>query len=489
MIVASDNNATSSMHFVQPSSIAGTDGYMDNADWLMSRLNATTDRGWGFMKQKVTRNIAWWEISTETGDAPTHYTEEEAAAQVIYRHKHGDPTAFAFPVYGTDTANFITTESRALYNQHSKLIYDRYGAPLAPVDAQHYMSYTREGDNGQNEMLRISSYPKNGEDSVYIDMGIYEYQYVQLKIPGNEIDTMWVTAEPQHGIVCDGTTWQRATDRIQDCIEMLLRSYNNHDKYICILGGNYAPQTLFNERYTFNINMLDDYTALYLPDNAKNDIDYYVPSISFLGGWSTVAKEEGRDTEKYPTVLEMRDNAPVEALNQIFVVEDMTRHFMQRTFRAQDFRRNTTVVPIAFDGITFTNPHSVQNLGPDLNASKLNNNGGGAIYYRFQRQYIGQDGEYTPDMDIPLYPKKEVVVAGSDSVEIPKLTISNCIFYGNGDINAETQHRSSAVRIDQGGGDALIVNSLFHSNAGAPIFAPLPPNALWHQDSEKYLIE
>ena len=31
--------------------------------------------------------------------------------------------------------------------------------------------------------------------------------------------------------------------------------------------------------------------------------------------------------------------------------------------------------------------------------------------------------------------------------------------------------RSAAVRIDHGGGSSLIVNSLFHSNAGAPVYA------------------
>ena len=300
---------------------------------------------------------------------------------------------------------------------------------------------------------------------------------MQLRLPGSEIDTLWVTTTPRADVVADGTSWERATDRLQDAIDYIMLSHNNHDKYICLLGGTYTPQTLFENCYTFRVAVPTSQDMLYLPADAQNDVDYSIPSITFLGGWSTESKSEGRDIEKYPTIMEMRDHVVPEAQNQLFVINDMTRQFMQRTFRDTDFRRDTTAIPVAFDGITFVNPHAIQDFMDGKNvAAHLPENGGAAIYYRFQRQYYKDGGMLAPDMDKPLYPRKEVIT-GSKKIELPKLTISNCIFMDNGRRSVGAANRASTVRIDQGGGDALIVNSLFHSNAGAPIFAPIPENA------------
>jgi len=489
VLVADDNDANSGLHFVQPSTITGVDGFEETANWLMARINPATDNGWGFCHQEVTRTVDWYEIYSPANDSyvSAHYAPNEAGraeaetALTILQNDDvdgyvADPEAFIFPVYGVDTAQLQSTDNVALYNYYSRELNERFGTLLMPSGTDHFMSYTREGDSGTNDMLRISSYPKQGIDSVFIDMGIYEYQYVQLRLPGSEIDTMWVTTTPRADVVADGTSWERATDRLQDAIDWLMLSHNNHDKYICLLGGTYTPQTLFDNCYSFRVTVPTDPMRLFLPEDAQNDRDYSIPSITFLGGWSTESEGEGRDIEKYPTVLEMRDHVVPEAQNQLFVISDMTRQFMQRTFRSTDFRRDTTVIPVAFDGITFVNPHAIQDLDDGVNANILTENGGGAIYYRFQRQYHDQGGMLTPDMHTPLYPRKEVIT-GSLKIELPKLTVSNCIFMDNGRRTVGAAQRASALRIDQGGGDALIVNCLFHSNAGAPIFAPVPQNA------------
>ena len=488
VLVSDDNDANSGLHFVQPSTIKGVDGFEETADWVMARINPATDNGWGFFHQVVTRTVDWYEIYSplNPGYVSLHYaptTEgRDMADTQLNLLKNGDvegyvadPDAFVFPIYGVENAEIQPTADVALYNYYSRELNGRFGTLLMPVSSDHYMRYTREGDSETNEMLRVSSYPKQGIDTVFIDMGIYEYQYVQLRLPGSEIDTMWVTTTPRADVVADGTSWERATDRLQDAIDWLMLSQNNHDKYICLLGGTYTPQTLFDNCYTFRVTVPTDPLQLYLPENAQNDQDYSIPSITFLGGWSTESESEGRNTEKYPTIMEMRDHVVPEAQNQLFMIGDMTRQFMQRTFRATDFRRDTTVIPVAFDGITFVNPHAIQDLDDGINADKLTENGGGAIYYRFQRQYQDDGGMLAPDMDKPLYPRQEVIT-GSKKIALPKLTISNCIFMDNGRRSVDAAHRASALRIDQGGGDALIVNTLFHSNAGAPIFAPVPHN-------------
>ena len=490
VLVSEDNDANSGLHFVQPSTIKGVEGFEETADWIMARINPATDNGWGFFHQDVTRTIDWYEVYSPNNSTyvSQHYAPNETGRGLAETEKNNlirgdvvgfdaDPEAIVFPVYGVDTARLQATGDLALYNYYADAINYRFGTLLMPSGTQTFMRYTREGDSGTNDMLRISSYPKYGIDSVFIDMGMYEYQYVQLRLPGNEVDTMWITTTPRADVVADGTTWERATDRLQDAIDWLMLSHNNHDKYVCLLGGTYTPQTLFDNCYSFRVTVPTDEMMLYLPANAQNDVDYSVPSITFLGGWSTESESEGRNIEKYPTIIEMRDHVVPEAQNQLFVIGDMTRQFMQRTFRASDFRRDTTVIPVTFDGLTFVNPHAIQNfMDGKTVAALLPENGGAAIYYRFQRQYHDDGGMLAPDMHTPLYPRKEVIT-GSKKLELPKLTISNCIFMDNGRRSVDAENRASAVRIDQGGGDALIVNSLFHSNAGAPIFAPIPENA------------
>ncbi len=484
VLVSEDNNANSGMHFVQPSTIKGVEGFEETADWVMARINPTTDNGWGFVRQQASRTIEWWEVyDTASTYLSEHFASEALALSEVTHLQNAttssfyDPNAFCFPVYGVDTAQLSVPDDKALYNYYAEALNYRFGTLLMPTGTEHFMQYTREGDSGTNEMLRISAYPKQGIDSVFIDIGVYEYQYVQLKLPGSEVDTLWVTTTPRSDVMADGTSWERATDRLQDAIDYIMLSHNNHDKYICLLGGTYTPQTLFDNCYTFRVTVPTDMNMLYLPDHAENDMDYSIPSLTFLGGWSTESKEEGRNIEKYPTIIEMRGHVVPEAQNQLFVINDMTRQFMQRTFRAADFRRDTTAIPVAFDGITFVNPHAIQNFMDGKNvAAKLSENGGAAIYYRFQRHYYDNGGMLAPNMDIPLYPRKEVIT-GSKKIELPKLTISNCIFMDNGRRTVDAENRASAVRIDQGGGDALIVNSLFHSNAGAPIYAPVPENA------------
>ena len=44
------NNAIDGPNFVQPTLVAGIDGYMQNADWLLARMNQTTDQGWGHLR-------------------------------------------------------------------------------------------------------------------------------------------------------------------------------------------------------------------------------------------------------------------------------------------------------------------------------------------------------------------------------------------------------------------------------------------------------
>ena len=256
------NTATDGPNFKQPSFVAGIDGYMQNADWLLARMNLTTDQGWGHLKQTVERGISYW-ITRYTGTARFE-TEDEAKDYLVRELGYLRDTLTnwsVFPVRGLPEASFALSQpDTAIYNYYSY----HYGAFMSKVNSplplgdQYYMAYTRATSDTEisGNMDRISKNPKFGVEDVYIDIGIYEYQYVQVDIKGQEIDTMWVATKAKDPLHQDGLTWETPTTDLQTAIDMLMASHNNHDKYICFLGdkeGTFSPQNVIDNRRAFII--------------------------------------------------------------------------------------------------------------------------------------------------------------------------------------------------------------------------------------------
>ena len=478
------NNAIDGPNFRLPTFVAGIDGYMQNADWLLARLNKTTDQGWGHMKQKVYRGIGYW-ITKWTGGE--HFATKEAATAAAREHapegttedeiKEGVLPVSGLPVASFDSIPANKQDSMSIYNFYAK----RYGSftsaltPPLPLGNQQYMAYTRSTSATEKAgvMNRISMNPRMDVEDVYIDIGIYEYQYVTLDIDGQEIDTMWV-ATKEKGSDHDGLTWETPTTDLQMAINMLMSSRNNHDKYICFLGdedGSIVPVNILDNRLTFLIS--SNSAQPLLPDSAFADTDYGVNSLNFLGGYSFDVKDAPRDPVSNPTVIEMPKAGEKSQLNQLFVIEDMTRQMTQANWQGESTARDSVVIPITFDGITFINPYSEKDIASDDSISSggvQSRNGGAAIYYRWQRRYYEKGSNYEPDPNIALSPDSALI--DGQKMTLPKLTISNCIFMDNGSREPDTiLARSHAVRIDHGGGSSLIVNSLFHSNAGNPVYA------------------
>ena len=474
------NTATDGPNFKQPSFIAGIDGYMQNADWLLARMNLTTDQGWGHLKQTVTRGVGYF-LTRYTGK--TQYETFEAALAAANAELGTDTcTAWSvLPVRGLPIATFDDVQHPlgSIYNWYSK----RYGAYMSdvsdplPIKDQYYMAYSRtiSDDEVSGNMDRISKHPKTGETDVYIDIGIYEYQYVSLDIKGQEIDTMWVATKTKDPIRHDGLTWETPTTDLQSAIDILMSSHNNHDKYICFMGddegGTFSPSNVIDNRRAFIItsNTLEPL----LPDSAEADYDYGVNSLTFLGGYSFDVKDAPRDPQAHPTIIEMPNIGTAAQRNQLFIVEDMTRQMVQANWQGEYTSRDSVVIPIVFDGMTFINPYSTKDPSSDVGYNNrgglLSKKGGAAIYYRWQRRYEGHDGAWSPDFTKALHPDSALI--DGNKVTLPKLTLSNCIFMDNGARTENPAERSAAVRIDHGGGSSLIVNTLFHSNAGAPVYA------------------
>ncbi|MBQ9426275.1 MAG: right-handed parallel beta-helix repeat-containing protein [Paludibacteraceae bacterium] len=475
------NTATDGPNFKQPTFVAGIDGYMQNADWLLARMNLTTDQGWGYLKQEVERGISYW-ITRYTGTA--RFETEDAAKDSLEAlgYERDSLTNWSvFPVRGLPVANFKPDKDQdspgAIYNFYSKYFgafMSKVNAPL-PLGDQYYMAYTRSTSDTETSgnMDRISKNPKFGVEDIYIDIGIYEYQYVQLDIKGQEIDTMWVATTAKDPLHQDGLSWETPTTDLQTAIDMLMASHNNHDKYICFLGdkeGTFSPSNVIDNRRAFIIT--SNTLAPIMPDSAASDYDYGVNSLNFLGGYSYDVKDAARNPQENPVVIEMPNTGSAAQRNQLFIIEDMTRQMVQVNWQGEYISRDSVVIPVTFDGITFINPYSTKGAveeGLNNLGGLMSKKGGAAIYYRWQRRYEGGGGVWSPNFNMALHPDSALI--DGNKVTLPKLTISNCIFMDNGERTSILEERSPAVRIDHGGGSSLIVNSLFHSNAGAAVYA------------------
>ena len=480
------NTATDGPNFKQPSLVAGIDGYMQNADWLLARMNVTTDQGWGHLKQTAERKTSYFMRFTEK----LYETQEAAlAAALAYVQENIEASATVsdsivysavIPRQATVSASFNSEQPKGpLYNFLANRTMQQFNdtaSPYMPIADDAYMTYTRESVDTEMEgaMLRISTNPRLRVENVYIDLGVYEYQYVQLDLKGNEVDTMWVSTR-EKGMKHDGLTFNSPTTDLQAAIDLLMSSHNNHDKYICFLSDgeeHFAPSNILDNRRAFIIS--SNSLAPLLPDSAMSDYDYGVRSLTFLGGYNYSVQDAARDPEANPTIIEMPNTGNQSQLNQLFVVEDMTRQMLQANWMGEWISRDSVVIPIVFDGITFINPYSTMDTSVNESGSvggEMNEKGGAAIYYRWQRRYVSESGSevYNPNFNLVLHPDSALI--DGEKVTMPKLTVSNCIFMDNGARTEDKNERSPAIRIDHGGGRSLIVNSLFHSNAGAPILA------------------
>lgn len=416
IILNSDNDALDGPNFINPSLTAGVDGYLASADWMLSRINNVVDNGWTFLNQEIT-----------TGDDGTYTCEfvkrEGSAGSGIYLTVADDSKT---------RNNGLTT------------------MPYGESEYMYYPQITNKNTGEHLQMYRVSKDPNPTHQQTYIDMGVYEYQHVQLKPTTEDLirDVLWVTETERQDTdgPADGSSWLRATSDLQRAIETLLSGRNGHDKEIRIIEGSYMPVYTIANNLGFKVStaMADNTVLVDEADNGKAGYEYTangmgVKSLTIRGGYS--AEMEGPyDYEEYPVtfVASERVGASEESLKHLFYIEDAR----QRTSRKNSANSTAEnyVIPIALNGITFSNPLATAHTETDGTT-----HGGAAIYY------ADQLGGPTP-LGVPSTGKR--------------LTLSNCTFLQN----AKTVE-VPAVSIGQGGGDALIYNSLFHSNTGAPLVA------------------
>ena len=446
IIIASDNDAINGPNFINPSSKAGRAGYYTSADWMIGRINNLVDNGWTYLQQDL------------KGKDPTFvYEEGEAKGAGIYRQT----------VY--DYKNVNTGET------------------AVPIGNDEYMTYA---DGTGKAMLRISTDPNPTHHQTYIDLGVYEYQHVKLNpsVENGHVDVLWVTQQERTSAsVADGRTWETATSDVQRAIETLLASRNGHDKEIRMLEGQYQPVYTINNHLGFTITT-DINTGVVPPDwdgvNSEG-----VNSLTIKAGYSS-SVEGLYDIHQYPAYMFASERSGVDPtlLGHVFVIGDIRQRKSVGSSIGTSKKVTTDtlnyVVPVFLKGLTFCNVRSMVHEETDRDKGIIN--GGAGVYYK--AQYKVDESGNTVFADAPKV--SEVDVFEEDGItkigtrskigvldenkniigsELYKLTMNQCDFRINGK-EGET-NISPAVTIGKGGGEALIYNSVFHSNLGDPLIA------------------
>ena len=423
VIISDNNEAVDGPNFILPSSKAGVDGYMQSANWLISRVNLLTDAGWGEIDQDEKGN-----------------------------YKTGSDGEY---------------EAHGIYPLLSNYYKNSFKLTLLPLGKDKYMNYADDKNEESTEnMNRISADPLGNTTQDYIDIGVYEYQHSQLTVAdGDEVDVMWVSDEEKTGAkTADGRSWDTPTSDLQRAIETLLLSRNDKPKVVKIMGGTYSPTyTLDESNNGFQIHTGANDGMVALKNKIISGHDYQAKSLTIEGGYS---KEivGARDIEQYPTILKMAKKSTSTSNNMahLFLISDAEQWETQGNRSGgssgesidltqgaitKSSKSTGKVMPITFDGLTFVNNYAMakhtESVGSDI--------GGAAIYYK--EQFKSDVKDPTKKTTTPL-----------DAINVPKLTIKNCIFQQNG-----ADASVPAVRIEKGGGRSLIYNSVFHSGSGNPL--------------------
>ena len=440
IIIDSDNDAINGPNFINPSSKAGKAGYYTSADWMIGRINNLVDNGWTYLQQDLTGDDPKFVYIDDKGNTVGQSTSgAKAAGAGIYRRT----------AYDYDNVNT--------------------GETAVPIGSDEYMTYA---DGTGKAMLRISTDPNPTHHQTYIDLGVYEYQHVKLdpSVEDGHIDVLWVTQQERTSVsVADGKTWETATSDVQRAIETLLASRNGHDKEIRMLEGRYQPVYTINGNLGFTITT-DISTGVVPPDWNGSD-PKGVNSLTIRGGYSKDVQGL-ENIHDYPVYLFASERSGVDGnlLGHVFVIGDVRQRessgnsSKQVTTNVKDF-----VVPVYLDGLTFCNIKSAPHY--DIGGNSCS--GGAAVFYKDQKKnQVNENGSlvgksYVTENGTIVDSYTQYPISGTISdYPLYKLTMNRCDFRING-----ATSEVPAVTIGEGGGEALIYNSVFHSNTGSPLVA------------------
>lgn len=468
IVISMLNDELTGPNFRHPSQSAGYDGYSESADWSPGRLNRLTDNGSGYLRQTV---------------------ESINGSYIARFDKNTDGTYDGEGAYYT------------FHYQNPILMSDM------PIGDDYYMENTND-----LQLPRISYDPSPNQKLAYIDIGVYEYMHTELKpeVVGDEVDVIWVSPEEkaENGLP-DGSSWNNPTSDLQRAIETLLSSRNGHRKELRLMDGEYMPFYTIHGYQAFYINTEYLNSSVILPTDyyqnatVKGLDNYFVKSFAIKGGYSRELNGV-YDTQEYPAVMRSagRTDGVSTRWNYLLYIADAVQRYgtgsdadtgegalanNDNQSQTDPMRKSITTVPIQIDGVTL------------INNQALPGTRGAAIRYDDQVYNTTFKGEeYTYEANAPVQAAvndpngtsyryytddtyttqtSEVTAYKQSYTKIDnpaKLIISRCNVIGSGshyDAATYNDYSSSAVYIGEHGGDALIYNTIMHSNYGSPLQA------------------
>lgn len=466
--ISSLNDELNGPNFRNPSLSAGYAGYSESADWSPARLNRLTDNGSGWLSQTVESINGSYSCRFDKNPDGTY----DGAGGYYTLH------------YATD------------FLRKDMSIADEY-----------YMESTSD-----IMLPRISYDPSPNSDIAYVDIGVYEYLHTVLRptVEGDEVDILWVSTEEkaENGLP-DGSSWDTPTSDMQRAIETLMSSRNGHRKELRLCDGEYTPIYTIHGYQSFYINTEYLNSSVVLPSDyyqnaTRKGLDnYYVKSFVIKGGYSKDLNGV-YDTKLYPAVMReaQRTDATGTRWNHLFYIADATQRYGTGTDQNtgegalantanqntnDPLQKATTTVPIQIDGVTLINDQAL--AGTQGAAIRYEDQVYSTIFkgkeYSYEANAPIQCAVTDPDgLDYRYYTDDTYTIQTTEvtpyrqsytKINNPaKLVISKCNVVGSGthyDVSTANNYSSSAVYIGQHGGDALIYNTIFHSNYGSPLQA------------------
>ncbi len=486
IVIASTNVVTEGPNFVNPSTKAGYDGYMESADWSPARTNRLTDSGWGRIKQKINTN----------GSA--EFLKYESAADL--------PTT---PTGRTGTGGY-STETIGDYQVEGAYSTIRYQVAMRqlrnamPIGEQEYMYSSSVDTDGKPAInyYRISHDPNPTHNQTYIDMGVYEYYHAPLtpSTEGDEVDVLWVSALEKDGAIADGKTWATPTSDLQRAIETLLSSRNDHRKEIRLLDGTFVPIYTIEGHLGFYINTFYQNGSVVTgessdPSVITSEIGKGVQSLTIKGGYSSELAN-ARDVDEYPAIIrqQLRTDANKDnhRWDHLFLIKDPTQRYAQGNYsntngygHIYSDKTGITTIPIEFDGVTLINDQATPGtVGSVIHYAPLTDS---LTTANANDAYTSIDDSYkiTPgETSVTVKPEDGKADYHYWTKTVPaKIVLSKTKIYGSGvtttngftetdleGVGVTTANAPSAVYLgDAQGGHAVLYNNVMHSNYVNPL--------------------
>ncbi len=493
VLIAGENDVLEGPNFRNPSLRAGIDGYMESADWSPARLNNLTDNGSGRLEQicDPTQN---YKVTFQTYTTAPTRSVNVSGTNGYTIEKVGDYK---------NVGGYTMTHYVAGFPEYQRNL---------SIGHQYYMQSTTVVDEEGNPQVlhRIAPMPDPKAKKAYIDIGVYEYMHVPL-VSGDEVDVLWVSTKehPENGLA-NGLTWETPTSDLQRAIETLLSSRNGHKKEIRIMEGEYAPYKTVEVDGT-------NYQSFFIDTKGLNESAFVpqgqtklegVSSLTIKGGYSSEIPFE-QDVEKYQTVIRQQESTSANTDHLLYIADATQRYGTNEHCKESAGFNNgawldaghktTNTFPIEIDGITFINSNAGANVdgsaiyypdmakNPDGDAnqyavSPTSTHITNEVHYYTREQGTSEtDADYDAAASSPNNAPTDFFKIPKDtSTEVAtpaKIIISKVIVLGSGkegdNVGEDTAEKltGSAVYIGKMGGNALIYNSVFHSNYGNPLEA------------------